>query len=139
VSGGTVYAAVYSTTAAFDAATGSLKWHTSDGGVGTPAVSNGLLLFQGIGPSSNVVRALDALTGQERWTGSGSTGDVAVVGDLVLAANGSDVYGYDIRTGVPVVDSGALSTNTLYTRPAVAGNRLLVPSADGTIRALGPP
>jgi outer membrane protein assembly factor BamB len=139
VSGGTVYATVYSTTAAFDATTGSLKWHTSDGGVGTPAVSNGLLLFQGIGPSSNVVRALDALTGQERWTGSGSTGDVAVVGDLALAANGSDVYGYDIRTGTLVVDSGALSTNTLFTRPTVAGNRLLVPSYDGTIRALGPP
>ena len=141
VSGGTVFAAVYSTTAAFDPATGAPKWHTSDGGIGTPAVSNGLIMFHGFDNSSDVLRALDTQTGQRRWVATGGIGsDPAVVGDLVLAPNGgSNVLGYDIRTGVAVLDTGTVSTNTVWTRPAIAGNRLFVPSADGTIRALGPP
>ena len=140
VSGGTVYAVVNSTTGAYDPATGALKWRTGDGGVGTPAVSNGLLIFHGFANSNDVVRALDAQTGQERWVGASSiTGDVGVVGDLVLAAGYSNVYGYDIRTGTTVLDSGVVSTNTVFTRPAIAGNRMFIPSADGTIRALGPP
>jgi len=141
VSGGTVFAAVSTTTAAFDPATGARKWQTGDGGLGTPAVSNGLLIFHGFDNTSDVLRALDAQTGQRRWVTNGGIGsDPAVVGDLVLAANGSsNVYGYDIRTGVAVVDTGTVSTATVFTRPAIAGNRLFVPSADGTIRALGPP
>jgi outer membrane protein assembly factor BamB len=140
VSGGTVYAVVNSTTGAYDPATGALKWRTGDGGIGTPTVANGLLIFHGFSNSSDVVRALDAQTGQERWVGASSiTGDVGVVGDLVLAAGYSNVYGYDIRTGTTVLDSGVVSTNTVYTRPAIAGNRVFIPSADGTIRALGPP
>jgi outer membrane protein assembly factor BamB len=140
VSGGTVFAAVYTTTGAYDPATGALKWRTGDGGLGTPAVSNGLLLFHGFENTSDVLRALDAQTGQERWVGASPiTGDVGVVGDLALAAGYSNVYGYDIRTGTTVLDSGVVSTNTVYTRPAIAGNRMFIPSYDGTIRALGPP
>ncbi len=103
-------------------------------------MSNGLILFHGFDNTSDVLRALDTQTGQRRWVGASSiTGDVGVVGDLVLAAGYSNVYGYDIRTGVTVLDSGVVSTNTVYTRPAIAGNRMLIPSDDGTIRALGPP
>ena len=63
--------------------------------------------------------ALDTQTGQERWVSGGVTGDPAVTGDLVLVPNGSNVYGYDIRTGVTLLDTGVVSTNTVYTRPGV--------------------
>jgi hypothetical protein len=53
--------------------------------------------------------------------------------------SGATVRASDIRTGAVQFDTGAVSTNTVLTRPAIAGNRMFIPSFDGTIRALGPP
>jgi len=146
VSNGVVYAGAWDATAAYDAATGAVRWKTHRGTTGgSPVLSNGVLVTQEINNVTefgwgSVPVGLDARTGLLLWTAdSGATGPASVSGDLVLVPSSTTVRGYDIRDGSAVWDSGTLSTNDIWTTPAVAANRVFVPSFDGTIRALGPP
>jgi outer membrane protein assembly factor BamB len=122
------------TVRAFDARTGTLRWETPAGVMGSaPVLAPGTVLFaEGEGVHAARVRALDLRTGQERW-------QVPLAGwwddELEAAVDPTTAYLLDGMGTVVALDleTGAVRWRRETGRPLVDGRVVLTP--DGVVFA----
>lgn len=123
--------------AAFDARSGRPRWIRRVGPTeSSPLVAHGVVYA---GDWNGRVWALDAATGQVRWTTDlhgAIKGSLALTGQrLFIGTYGGDVVSLDARTGRVLWRSGGHSR--IYSSPAVAYGRVYIGSLDGGVYAFG--
>lgn len=135
---GAVFVSTLNETVAYDRADGTERWRAEGGatsfdGAGSPALGDDTLYVPG-----GSVAALDAETGDERWTATATQSVQGVaVADRVYAATGSNGQGGAAAftaAGERWWETAGLGTS--YACPAVADGRVFVPSKSGTLTAL---
>lgn len=144
---GVVITSTFGATSAFDPATGARLWQAGVGGALGAAVSNGTVVLPTVccvGSTSwnYELTALDLTTGRLLWQSTDAVGAPPTIAfDLVLTRSADRVYGYDLKTGERIYDSGTIDQtwSSLRAQPVVAGGRIYVRASDQTIRVLGPP
>lgn len=128
---------------AFAAGFGRVRWRAPIGpSESSPLVANGLVY---VGDWRGKVYALDAATGEERWsfqTGGKVKGSVALSGGRVFVGSYDHrVYALDARTGALVWRASAQDRlggrGTFYSTPAVAYGRVYIGSTDGKLYSFG--
>lgn len=128
---------------AFAAGFGKVLWRARIGpSESSPLVANGLVY---VGDWRGKVYALDATTGEERWsfqTGGKVKGAVALSGSrLFVGSYDHRVYALDARTGALVWRASAQDRlggrGTFYSTPAVAYGRVYIGSTDGKLYSFG--
>ena len=100
------------------------------------ALADGLVV---LGGRDKVVHALDAKTGQERWSFATQaridSSPAIASGRVYVGSNDGRLYVLDLKTGAKVQEWNAGSP--LAASPAVAAGRLVIGSADGRVSCLG--
>lgn len=141
VADGVVVAGSTAGTAAFDLATGSVRWRSAAITGGGSAVAHGLLLTGRLPwasgpPYSWNLTALDLATGTTMWTGSRIFGTPIVIGDQVVAVWVDRIATFSLLDG----SSGSYAPNTVpgnvdvQGRPVVVGGRIYVATARDGVR-----
>jgi outer membrane protein assembly factor BamB len=124
---------------AFDAATGTSRWHANLlGGVGAPVVVGNTVY---VGTNLGVLYALNASNGSRRWrTGfiGGVFNGLAVGGAFLYVpdAVGNCMRSYDRRTGALRWTSCLGGGAQIFGTPTLASGRIFVGARDGKLYAL---
>ncbi len=137
VADGLVYVGAYSYVAAFDAQSGRRVWETHVGAADwwpscytIPTVTQGKLILGARGSSC----ALDAKTGRQLWKLDGKFNRCLAVNDLVYAVRNDSLCALDVAAGKVVWTSKEKIGDTA-SAPALAGDKLVVGTADGRVCA----
>ncbi|MCA1814552.1 MAG: PQQ-binding-like beta-propeller repeat protein [Halobacteriales archaeon] len=123
---------------AVDAASGLQHWRWDAGKLllGTPALAQGLAL---VPVSDGRLVALDLLNGTERWTGrlngTMSASPLTYNGEVIAASEAGQVVAFDLADGA-VKWSRTVGPLGDLVSPALAGGRVIVGDALGTVWAL---
>jgi outer membrane protein assembly factor BamB len=133
VSGGTIYAGDDSRYLyALDGASGNEKWRFPiSGGVGTPAVWNGVVYA----PGNDALYAVDASTGKERWHFSvfGPTAPTPADGVVYVGTYLGGIYALDASTGK---QKWFFPAGPVASSPAVADGLVVAGSDDDNVYAV---
>ena len=122
---------------AFDLKTGTQLWIRDIGGESSPAVVDDIVF---LGGDDQSVRALDATTGETRWSsalGYAIRSSVTFADDGLYIGSGPTVTAIDRHDGTTLwthVTGGAVTADI-----AVVAQRVIASSQDGYVYALGPP
>ena len=137
VADGLVYVGSYSYVAAFDAQTGQRVWETHVGATDwwpscytIPTVTQGKLVLGSRGAAC----ALDAKTGRQVWKLEGKFNRCVALNDLVYAVRNEFLCALDVAAGKVVWTSNEKIGDTA-SAPALAGDKLVVGTADGRVCA----
>jgi outer membrane protein assembly factor BamB len=121
---------------AFELKSGTELWRRDIGGESSPAAADGVVY---LGGDDQAVRAIDAKTGETRWSsplGYAIRSSVTFAGDGVYIGSGPTVTSIDRRDGNTLwthVTGGAVTADL-----AVVAETVIASSHDGYIYALGP-
>jgi outer membrane protein assembly factor BamB len=100
----------------------------------SPVVADGLVVF---GSGDHNVYALDAKTGDVKWTGTtgyGFTADPAIAGGIVVIGDqGGNIDGFDLQTGKSLWSNAA---GTIDVAAAVSGDTAYLVAEDHNVYAL---
>lgn len=122
-------------TLSLNAQTGDLRWRTDTSGPGAaPAVGGGMVF---VAPEDTTIRALNAATGQPRWSFTRTTGIGAQYGfDGYVVVNGSTLYVTSDAGAIFALDptigkqrwerTWPHAGDTIYAAPAVDGGMVYV-------------
>jgi outer membrane protein assembly factor BamB len=145
---GTVYAWTYDGLTAFDTATGTVRWRTSNNAGGTPvgiaATENWIVLTHRSGPLWIFDQRTGALLGRTNDE-LAAYSSATITGDLALLWNTSGrLVAVDLLTMEQVWSSAAVGVSGDNSRPAVNAGRIYVYASDPSstqsrLVALGPP
>ena len=137
VADGLVYVGSSSYVAAFDAQTGNRIWDTQLGATDwwpscytIPTVAQGKLILGARAKST----ALDAKTGKPSWKLEGKFNRCVAVGDMIYAVRNDALCALKVADGKVAWTSTVIVGDTAST-PAVAGEKVVVGTADGRICA----
>jgi outer membrane protein assembly factor BamB len=137
VADGLVYVGAYSYVAAFDAQSGQRVWETRVGAsdwwpscYAIPTVTQGKLVIG----SRNSACALDAKTGQQVWKLEGKFNRCVAVNDIIYAVRNGLLCALETASG-KVVWTGKENIGDTASAPALAGDKLVVGTADGRVCA----
>jgi outer membrane protein assembly factor BamB len=132
-----VYVGAYSYVAAFDAQTGRRIWETRVGASDwwpscytIPTVTQGKLVIG----SRDSACALDAKTGQQVWKLEGKFNRCLAVNDVIYAVRNGLLFALETASG-KVVWTGKENIGDTASAPALAGDKLVVGTADGRVCA----
>lgn len=117
-----------------DLETGAVIWRAEAGGAASPAVADGMVY---IGGEDQAVRALDAASGQERWStplGYPIASSPASAGDLVYIASGPTITALDAESGKTVW--GHVAGDIITADVAVIDGMVIASGHDGYVYAL---
>ena len=119
---------------ALDLENGSVIWRAAAGGPSSPAVADGMVF---VGGEDQAVRALDAESGEERWStplGYPIASSPASVGDLVYIASGPTITALDARSGKSLW--GHVAGDAISADVAVIDGMVIASGHDGYVYAL---
>ena len=137
VADGLVYVGAYSYVAAFDAQSGQRVWETRVGAndwwpscYAIPTVTQGKLVLG----SRNSACALDAKTGRPVWKLEGKFNRCLAVNDVIYAVRNGVLCALEAASG-KVAWTGKENIGDTASAPALAGDKLVVGTADGRVCA----
>ncbi|MCU1352657.1 MAG: Ig family protein [Acidimicrobiales bacterium] len=146
VADGAVFVGSFGGTAAFEAATGALRWRSASGSGLGYSVSNGVLLvprIANVGATSwtYLLTALDVKTGVRLWENldDALSSAPSVAGDLVLARGSGQVAGYDITSGQKVWSANVVGLDYAFGRLSVGGGRIYLSTYAAGVKTFAPP
>lgn len=139
VAGGVVHVGAASYVAALDAATGKILWDTFVGdktdwwptSYPVPVIAGGKMLLSNLRYGAT---ALDADTGRTAWRLEGTFANFAVAGSTIITVRNDHPTGLKPDTG-EILWTGTDSLGGNASRPLLAGDRVVIGTADGTVRA----
>jgi outer membrane protein assembly factor BamB/predicted MPP superfamily phosphohydrolase len=140
VAEGIVHVGAHSYIAAFDAQTGRLLWEKRHGKSDwwpscytLPTVARGKLVLA----TRSGAYALEARSGQELWKQSGAFNGCLIAQDIIYTLRGNELAALRLDNG-DVLWSTKAKVGDTASAPALAGDRLVVGTADGRVCAFSP-